>query len=245
MSLASVAAQQTNALAAATTAANAAAAAAASAAASSATNSASSTAANPLIALSSNFTDFLQMLMTQLQNQDPTSPMDTNEFTTELVQFTGVEQQINTNASLTQLIQLTQAGETMQGTSMTGKEVTVQSSQIAVQNGSGTLNFTDPTAGTVAVAVTDSNGNQLYGTTLNANAGQNSWTWNGTNNAGTQLPDGAYSVAVVGENADGTTTTLPFTVTGTATGVESLSSGMQLEMGALTVPFSAVQSVVN
>ena len=69
--------------------------------------------------------------------------------------------------------------------------------------------------------------------------------WNGTTSAGVQLPDGAYNVAVVTGNADGTTTTLPFTVTGTATGVESLSSGMQLEIGALTVPFSAVQSVGN
>jgi flagellar basal-body rod modification protein FlgD len=245
MSLASVAAQQTNALAAATAAANAAAATAASSAASSAANSAGAAAANPLVALSSNFNDFLQMLMTQLQNQDPSSPMDTNQFTTELVQFSGVEQQINTNASLTQLIQLTQAGETMQGTSMTGKEVTVQSSQIAVQKGSGTLNFNDPTTGTVAVAVTDANGNQLFGTTLNASAGQNSWTWNGQGNQGNQLPDGAYNVAVVSANADGTTSTLPFTVTGLATGVVSLSSGMQLQMGALTVPFSAVQSVAN
>jgi flagellar basal-body rod modification protein FlgD len=169
--------------------------------------------------------------------------MDTNEFTSELVEFSGVEQQINTNSSLSQLIQLTQSGETMQGTSMTGKQVTVQSSQIALQNGSGALNFNDPTAGTVAIAISDSSGQQLYGTTLNATAGNNTWTWNGITSSGQQAPDGAYNVAVVAGNADGTTTTLPFTVTGTATGVQSLSSGMQLDIGALTVPFSAVQSV--
>lgn len=238
MSLASVATQQSNALAAAT-----AAAASAATTSSSTSTSANTAAANPLVALSSNFNDFLQMLMTQLQNQDPTSPMDTNEFTQELVEFSGVEQQINTNSSLTQLIQLTQAGETMQGTSMTGKSVTVTSNEIAVQNGSGTLNFNDPAAGTVAIAITSSSGQQLYSTTLTATAGQNTWNWNGTTSAGVQLPDGAYNVAVIGANADGTTTTLPFTVTGTATGVESLSSGTQLEIGALTVPFSAVQSV--
>jgi flagellar basal-body rod modification protein FlgD len=240
MSLAAVAAQQSNAQAA---AAAAAAAAAKTNSTSSTSGSATAAAPNPLVALSSNFNDFLQMLMTQLQNQDPTSPMDTNEFTSELVQFSGVEQQINTNGSLTQLIQLTQAGETMQGTSMTGKQVTVSSSQIALQNGSGTLNFNDPTAGPVAIAITNSAGQQLYGTTLTATAGNNSWSWNGQNNAGTQLPDGAYSAAVVSGNANGTTTALPFTVTGTATGVQSLSSGMQLDIGALTVPFSAVQSV--
>jgi flagellar basal-body rod modification protein FlgD len=247
MSLASVAAQQSNALAAAQAAATSAAAtnAASASSASSSGTAGAAAAPNPLVALSSNFSDFLQMLMTQLKNQDPTSPMDTNEFTSELVQFSGVEQQINTNGSLTQLIQLTQAGETMQGTSMTGKQVTVQSTQIAVQNGSGTLNFNDPTAGPVAVAITNSAGQQLYGTTVNATAGNNTWTWNGETNSGSQLPDGAYNAAVVSGNANGSTTTLPFTVTGTATGVQSLSSGMQLNIGALSVPFSAVQSVGN
>ena len=240
MSLATVAAQQSTAQAAAV-----AAAAAAKTNSSSTSASAAAAAPNPLIALSSNFNDFLQMLMTQLKNQDPTSPTDPNAFTSELVQFSGVEQQINTNGGLTQLIQLTQAGETMQGTSMTGKQVTVQSTQIAVQNGSGALNFNDPTAGPVAIAITDSAGKPVYGTTLTATAGNNTWSWNGQNNAGTQLPDGAYNAAVVSGNANGTTSTLPFTVTGTATGVQSLSSGMQLDIGALTVPFSAVQSVGN
>ena len=101
MSLATVAAQQSNALAAATAAASSAAATAAAAGSATTSASAAANATNPLVALSSNFNDFLQMLMTQLQNQDPTSPMDTNEFTSELVQFSGVEQQINTNASLT------------------------------------------------------------------------------------------------------------------------------------------------
>jgi flagellar basal-body rod modification protein FlgD len=120
MSIASVAAQQNNVIA----AANAAAAAApnqTTGTASGATAGAAS-GTTALSSLSGNFTDFLKMLMTQLQNQDPTSPMDTNAFTTELVQFSSVEQQINTNTSLTSLIQLTQAGEVMQGSNMTGKQ---------------------------------------------------------------------------------------------------------------------------
>ena len=133
----------------------------------------------------------------------------------------------------------------MQGTSMTGKQVTVQSTEIPLQNGSGTLNFTDPTAGPVAIAITNSSGQQLFSTSLTATAGQNSWTWNGNDSSGNQLPDGAYDIAVIGGNTDGTTSALPFTVTGTATGVQSLSTGMQLQIGALTVPFSAVQSVGN
>src|SRR5579872_2316517 len=150
MSLASVTAQQNTA--AATT--NSTTAAASSTSASQAGNVA-------LTSLSSNFGDFLQMLMTQLQNQDPTSPMDTNEFTSELVEFSSVEQQINTNTSLTQLIQLTQAGEVMQASAMTGKQVTVSSDHVPLQNGQGTIQFSTPAAEPVDIAIYDANGNKL------------------------------------------------------------------------------------
>src|SRR5690349_17884359 len=106
-----------------------------------------------LNSLSANFGDFLQLLMTQLRNQDPSSPLDTNQFTSELVQFSQVEQQINTNSSLTQLIQLTQAGEIMQGSSMTGKHVTVSSDHVPLQNGQGTIQFTAPAAEPVDIAI--------------------------------------------------------------------------------------------
>src|SRR5271154_7325263 len=85
---------------------------------------------DPLSSLSSNFGDFLNLLMTQLQNQDPTSPMDANSFTSELVEFSSVEQQINTNTSLTQLIQLTQSGQVEQSASIVGHQVELNSGNI-------------------------------------------------------------------------------------------------------------------
>ena len=73
------------------------------------TSAAASTANTPdaMKQLSGNFSTFLTLLTTQLKNQDPTSPLDTNQFTSQLVQFASVEQQINTNRSLGQLINLT------------------------------------------------------------------------------------------------------------------------------------------
>src|SRR6202142_1241779 len=105
----------------------------------------STTAPNSLASLSSNFSDFLNLLMTQLKNQDPSSPMDANSFTSELVEFSSVEQQINTNTSLNTLIQLTQAGDVSQATAVVGKQVMVQSTQMPLQNGNGTLVFTAAT----------------------------------------------------------------------------------------------------
>ncbi len=243
MSLASVAAQQSAALAAATAAASTAATAAPSTTGTTNASTAAQSGQAALTALSGNFSDFLGMLMTQMQNQDPSSPMDTSQFTQELVQFSGVEQQINTNSSLTQLIQLTQSGQVMQGATMTGKPVTVTSTHIPLQNGTGKVSFTAPAAEPAAIVIDNSNGQTLRSVSLNATAGQNTWTWDGTDNAGNAVPDGAYSISVVGANTDGSTTPLTFSVIGTATGVQNTSSGMQLDLGALTVPFSAVQSV--
>jgi flagellar basal-body rod modification protein FlgD len=227
MSLASVTAQQNS---------------AAATAAVATTNQTGSAALN---SLSSNFGDFLQLLMTQLQNQDPTSPLDTNQFTSELVQFSQVEQQINTNSSLTQLIQLTQAGEVMQGSSMAGKQVMLSSTQVPLQNGTGIVQFTAPAAEPVAITISSTSGTTIYNGTLNASQGVNTWTWNGTDNSGNSLPDGAYNVAVVGTNTDGSTSPLTFSVVGTATGVQSQSNGIELDVGALTVPFSAIRAVGN
>lgn len=222
MSLASVAAQQ-----------------------STSSSAAAQTGSAALTSLDSNFTDFLNMLMTQLQNQDPTSPMDTNQFTSELVQFSSVEQQIETNQSLTQLIQLTQGGEIIQGSAMIGKQVTAQSTQVPLQNGSATVNISAPAAEPVAVTITNTNGVVVYQGSFNAVAGNNTWTWNGKDTSGSTVPDGLYTLTPTGTNTNGSSSTLSFTVTGTATGVQESNNTVQLELGTLAVPFSSITSVGN
>ncbi len=205
--------------------------------------SSSSASGGALGALSSNYNNFLTMLTTQLQNQDPSSPMDSSQFTSELVQFSSVEQQINTNSSLGQLIQLTQAGDLTQASAMLGSQVTATSSQVPLQNGKASLSFTAPAAEPVAIAVYNSAGTQILDTALTATQGSNTWNWNGKDSSGATVPDGAYTVAVMGQGSSGTATALPFTVTGTATGVSSGSNAVSLNLGALSVPFTAVTSV--
>jgi flagellar basal-body rod modification protein FlgD len=193
--------------------------------------------------LSNNFSDFLTLLMTQLQNQDPSSPMDSNQFTSELVQFSSVEQQINTNSNLTQLIQLTQASQIEQSSSMLGKQVTVNSSQLSLQDGKATINFNTTSAEPVAIAVYNSAGTQVQTATLTSQAGANSWTWNGQSAIGTTMPDGPYKVTVTGLGVNGKTSQVPFTVTGTTTSVQNNAGTVEIHLGGLALPFSAVDSV--
>jgi flagellar basal-body rod modification protein FlgD len=203
------------------------------------------TGTSALGSLSDNFSSFLSLLMTQLQNQDPTSPLDTNQFTSELVQFTSVQQQIDTNSDLTQLIQLTQASQIEQSAGMIGKPVTATSTQLSLQNGTAEINFNTKTAEPVGIAVYNSAGLQVQTATLTSTAGANSWTWNGQNASGATMPDGAYNVTVNAIGATGSTSAVPFTVTGTATSVQNNAGTVEVQMGGLTLPFSAVTSVGN
>jgi flagellar basal-body rod modification protein FlgD len=201
------------------------------------------TGTSALGSLSNNFTNFLSLLMTQLQNQDPTSPLDSNQFTSELVQFTSVEQQIDTNSNLTQLIQLTQASQIEQSASMIGKPVTVTSSQLSLQDSTAAVNFNTTTAEPVGIAVYNPAGTQVQTATLTSAAGANTWTWNGQSASGTTMPDGPYTVTVTALGNDGSTAAVPFTVTGTTTSVVNNGGTVQIQMGGLTLPFSAVDSV--
>jgi flagellar basal-body rod modification protein FlgD len=203
------------------------------------------TGTNALDQLSGNFSDFLTLLMTQLQHQDPSSPMDSNQFTSELVQFSSVEQQINTNSNLTQLIQLTQASQIEQSAAIIGKPVTVTSNQLSLQNGTAEVNFNTTTQEPVGIAVYNSAGLQVQTAVLTSTAGANTWTWNGQSATGTTMADGAYKVSVTGIDATGASAQIPFTVTGTATSIHNNAGTVQVQMGGLTLPFSAVNSVGN
>ena len=206
---------------------------------------AASSATNPLLTLSNNFNDFLTLLTTQLQNQDPTTPMDTNTFTTELVQFTSVEQQISTNTNLTQLIQATQGSEVIQATGVEGKSVDVASTNLALQSGVAGLSFNTTTAEPVTISVSDGTGAVVKTANLMSTAGTNTWSWNGGTDAGTTEPDGSYAVTVNTTNAAGTVTAVPFSVAGTATGVTNTNGTVAVQLGAVSVPFSSIQSVGN
>jgi flagellar basal-body rod modification protein FlgD len=195
-------------------------------------------ASNTLTQLAGNFTDFLSLLTTQLKNQDPTSPMDTNAFTSQLVQFTSVAEQISTNTTLGSLLTSSLSQQLSQASNLVGQQVTFSGTTLPLQSGSATLQFTAATAGPVTIAVSDANGNAVHTETVNASAGSSNWTWNGVSDSGAQKPDGGYTVAVTSNG-----TTVPFTATGTVTGAEQVNQAVQLQFGRSAVPFSSVVSL--
>ena len=93
---------------------------------SSSSNSASATNDLATQQIAGNFQSFLQLLTTQLQNQNPLDPLDTNQFTQQLVEFAGVQQQLNTNSSLSTLVSLQQTAQSTQALSFVGKNAVVK-----------------------------------------------------------------------------------------------------------------------
>ena len=215
-------------------------------AASSASSGSSSTSSDALSSLTSNYNQFLTLLTTQLQNQDPTSPMTSDTFTSELAQFAGVEQQIQTNTNLTQLLSLNQDNEVSQSTSLVGRQAVASSSQLPLQNGSAELQISPTSAETVGIAITNSAGSVVKTQTLSLPAGTTNWTWNGQNDSGDTLSDGNYSAAVVTQDSSGNTTAVPFSVVGTITGIsKDASNGVDVDMGASTIDMSNVTSLLS
>ena len=110
-------------------------------------------------ALSSNFSTFLTLLTTQLKNQDPTSPMDSNQFTQQLVMYSQVEQQINTNDNLKTLISQGTSNAASMTTGYLGKKVSITNGNASLTNGSATWTYNlKSAAATTQLFISDANG---------------------------------------------------------------------------------------
>jgi flagellar basal-body rod modification protein FlgD len=210
--------------------------------AASAASAAASVADNTEIA--SNFTTFLQLLTTQLQNQDPLSPMDTNQFTQQLVEFAGVEQQMQTNSTLTTLVSLQQSAQTTQALSLVGANVVVNgtTSQLANGQASWSLNSTQPA--TATITITAPSGQTAYTATGTVNSGSQTFNWNGVGNDGTTWPAGNYTLTATAVNASGVSTPITTQVEGQVSSVDLTQTPPALTIGGQIYTINDIQQIL-
>ncbi len=191
------------------------------------------------------FDDFLQLLVAQLQNQDPTSPLETNEFTAQIVSFTGVEQEINTNKKLEALIELQLGNQTSNLVSFVGKEVEVAGNSVVLEsegNVSLAYNLDEP-AEKVFVTIRDLQGNVVFNGDGTNNAGRNNLQWDGKGVNGERLPVGLYDVRITKEDASGALTEQPLFVKGRVVGVNLDGEQPRLIVNGEEIPLSEVKFV--
>jgi flagellar basal-body rod modification protein FlgD len=214
---------------------------------SSSSSSSSASSANTLASqqIAGNFQSFLQLLTTQLQNQNPLSPLDTNQFTQQLVEFAGVQEQLNTNDSLSTLVSLQQTAAATQALDYVGKTAIVTGSTAQVTNSSGTWELNVPANANVNITIANSTGQTVYSGTVPMNSGEQPFTWNGQGSDGTQWPDGQYTLTASYSNGSGSTVSIPTQIAGVVSGVNISQSPPLLIINGQSYTTSQIQSITN
>jgi flagellar basal-body rod modification protein FlgD len=175
-----------------------------------------STSSSSSVSGALNENSFLTLFLAQLQNQDPTNPMQDYELASQLAQFTTVEQLTQVTTQLNNIQQYAAGINNGDIASLVGQDVTAQTNQINVSSGTpSTLNYTLPSSATVTYTIEDSNGNTVYtGNIGSQSAGTYSIPWTGVNSSGSTVSDGAYTCTVTATGSNGTSSTVATTVTG-------------------------------
>ena len=196
--------------------------------------------------LSSDKTQFLKLLTAQLRNQDPTAPMDSTQFTQQLVQYSQVEQQIDTNSNLSSLISLTQQNIFASALNYVGKAIQANSDTAPLQNGALTASYKlSGDAQSTTILVRDSTGAIVHSEVGAIKAGAHAFKWDGKSSGGAQLADGNYSVTVTALGANNTPVDSTVSVYGTVTSVvtDPTTNAVTLMMGGVSVPLNKVLAI--
>ncbi len=193
--------------------------------------------------IAQNFNQFLTLLTAQLKNQDPTSPMDTNQFTSQLVQFASIEQQMKQNDTLSTLVSNTNSSNAIGSLNFVGRYVTASGTKTSLTSGSADWILDAPRAGNAEISITNSLGAKVYSTTKPLSGGTEAFHWDGKDNGGANMPDGQYTISVAAKAIDQSPITVSTNIYGKVDGVDLSSIPPALKLGSLSIDISSVRSI--
>jgi flagellar basal-body rod modification protein FlgD len=207
-------------------------------------NAATTTGAdNQMIA--SNFTTFLQLLTTQLKNQNPLDPLDTNQFTQQLVQFAQVEQQMKSNDQLATLVSMDKTAQQTTALAYVGANVVVDGSTGNVTNGKGNWSFNVTKPATATVVIKDSTGQTAYTGSFAVNPGTQNFQWDGKGNDGRQWPDGNYTLSATAVDASKNTVAISTEVQATVDSVDMTQDPPLLSINGQNYTMDKIKRIVR
>jgi flagellar basal-body rod modification protein FlgD len=194
-------------------------------------------------AIAQNFDAFLLLLTTQLKNQSPLDPLDTNQFTQQLVQFASVEQQLKSNDTLNALLTSVRASAVSATAGFVGMQVTADGATTSLTNGKAQWVLNAARNGQGSVTVQDKNGNVVAGWNMSLSAGLQTLTWDGRTSTGTLAPDGDYTITVAGRDAAGQSVAVKTEVAGRVDSVDMSGDAPVLIIGSARVPLANVKTI--
>lgn len=194
--------------------------------------------------LTADFNMFLKLLTTQLQFQDPLDPMDTSEYTQQLVSYSQVEQAIQQTGRLDQILARLSGQDLASASSYIGREVTAYQPTAALDAG-GAQWFYDlkSNADVAKLSILDRNGlavRQINGPTT---AGRHEIAWDGSDGNGRRLPPGNYTLRVEALTAAGQGVAANVGTYGVVTGVEALAGDIILNLGATSIRAADIAAI--
>lgn len=178
-------------------------------------------------------TAFLELMMAQMQYQDPLNPVADTDFTAQLAQFSSLEQLTNINTGVETLNEGTEQQQMLNAVSFIGKEVTAAGNSLSKMDGNiSSLSFElSEAAANVTVNIFDSNGNIVDTIEMGQlQAGSYDVEWDGLDSNDSELPDGVYLVYMGAESAEGNAIMVTPSATGIVEGVEVAGSSYYLRL---------------
>ena len=204
---------------------------------SSATSSAESSSAK----LTQSYDSFLKLLTTQLQNQDPLSPMESSEFTNQLVQFSQVEQQISQNSKLDKLVSLQNNNQTQASLGFIGLDVEATGNAFTYDGKPVKMSYTLPeTSTSTKIQIKNEKGVTIQTLDGARTTSRQEVTWDGKKADGSVAEPGSYSMTVVAPKSDSKLMTAKTTVFGRVSGIEAGNGVTTLMMGKVPVKMENV-----
>lgn len=205
--------------------------------------SSSSSSTGDRTVLNANFDTFLTLLTTQLKNQNPLDPLNTDQFTQQITQFSSVEQQVKTNSLLSQLINNQNTGSLTAALNFLGNSVVANGDTAELKNGTASFTVNSPVAVNATITVTNAGGKVVRTEQRSFQSGTSTYQFNGRNDAGVPQPDGNYKISIAAKSSDGSTQTVSTKTNGTVTAVDLSSGEPILTVNGNKVKLSDVVSV--
>jgi flagellar basal-body rod modification protein FlgD len=209
----------------------------------SATSSAASTSSADRRTIAGNFDAFLLLLTTQLQNQNPLEPLDTNQFTQQLVQFASVEQQIKSNDTLNSLLTSSKSSIVSSAANFVGMNITADGATTQLKNNKAEWRLNLARAGTATITIRDQSGNTVQTDTKTLNAGSQSYVWDGKSSTGLPAPEGNYTITVTARDVSGQSVTVKTEISGMVDSVDMAGDSPVLVLGSMRVPLENVKTI--
>ena len=191
--------------------------------------------------------DFLNLLVNELQTQDPLDPTNSTDFINQLTSYANFDEQQTLNTNLSSLATSFNSLLTLNASNYIGKTVEAKADTATLQNGQASFGYSlNSAASSVTLTVTDSSGNAVWTGSGTTTAGSNSFAWDGKTTDGTQLSDGGqYSLSVAATDSSGNAISGYTTVSGTVTGVDSSSGTPMLTVSGTPINISSIIDVTS